>query len=51
VDATGLRGTRTLIETAGGSAATHTVLHLACDASSFMTGQIFRPNGGVVMPW
>lgn len=29
----------------------HTVLHLACDASSFMTGQILRPNGGVVMPW
>jgi 3-oxoacyl-[acyl-carrier protein] reductase len=29
----------------------HTVLHLACDASSFTTGQIFRPNGGVVMPW
>jgi len=29
----------------------HTVLHLACDASSFMTGQILRPNGGVAMPW
>ncbi|MFF3322923.1 SDR family NAD(P)-dependent oxidoreductase [Streptomyces sp. NPDC002889] len=29
----------------------HTVLHLACDASSFTTGQILRPNGGVVMPW
>lgn len=29
----------------------HTVLHLACDASAFTTGQIFRPNGGVVMPW
>ncbi|MET9422450.1 SDR family oxidoreductase [Streptomyces sp. NPDC006540] len=29
----------------------HTVLHLACDASSFTTGQICRPNGGVVMPW
>ncbi|MGW7465582.1 SDR family NAD(P)-dependent oxidoreductase [Streptomyces xantholiticus] len=29
----------------------HTVLHLASDASSFTTGQIFRPNGGVVMPW
>ncbi|MEW2635914.1 SDR family NAD(P)-dependent oxidoreductase [Streptomyces sp. NPDC048389] len=29
----------------------HTVLHLASDASAFTTGQIFRPNGGVVMPW
>jgi 3-oxoacyl-[acyl-carrier protein] reductase len=29
----------------------HTVLHLASDASSFTTGQILRPNGGVVMPW
>ncbi|MGW7640939.1 SDR family NAD(P)-dependent oxidoreductase [Streptomyces decoyicus] len=29
----------------------HTVLHLASDASSFMTGQILRPNGGVAMPW
>ncbi len=29
----------------------HTVLHLASDASSFTTGQIFRPNGGVAMPW
>jgi 3-oxoacyl-[acyl-carrier protein] reductase len=29
----------------------HTVLHLACDASSFTTGQILRPNGGVAMPW
>jgi NAD(P)-dependent dehydrogenase (short-subunit alcohol dehydrogenase family) len=29
----------------------HTVLHPACDATSFTTGQIFRPNGGVVMPW
>ncbi|MEU8998150.1 SDR family oxidoreductase [Streptomyces caniferus] len=28
-----------------------TVLHLASDASSFMTGQILRPNGGVAMPW
>ncbi|MFJ9472060.1 SDR family NAD(P)-dependent oxidoreductase [Streptomyces caniferus] len=27
------------------------VLHLASDASSFMTGQILRPNGGVAMPW
>ncbi|GLX41841.1 3-ketoacyl-ACP reductase [Streptomyces roseochromogenus] len=27
------------------------VLYLACDASSFMTGQILRPNGGVSMPW
>ncbi|MFE9445440.1 SDR family NAD(P)-dependent oxidoreductase [Streptomyces sp. NPDC006602] len=27
------------------------VLYLACDASSFMTGQILRPNGGVAMPW
>ncbi|WP_219671419.1 SDR family NAD(P)-dependent oxidoreductase [Streptomyces bambusae] len=27
------------------------VLYLASDASSFMTGQILRPNGGVVMPW
>ncbi|WP_406384389.1 SDR family NAD(P)-dependent oxidoreductase [Streptomyces sp. NBC_01618] len=29
----------------------HTVLHLASDASAFMTGQILRPNGGVSMPW
>ncbi|MCD9879672.1 SDR family NAD(P)-dependent oxidoreductase [Streptomyces guryensis] len=29
----------------------HTVLYLACDASSFTTGQILRPNGGVAMPW
>jgi 3-oxoacyl-[acyl-carrier protein] reductase len=29
----------------------HAVLHLTSDASSFTTGQIFRPNGGVVMPW
>ncbi|WP_326768215.1 SDR family oxidoreductase [Streptomyces sp. NBC_01591] len=29
----------------------HTVLHLASDASAFMTGQILRPNGGVTMPW
>ncbi|MFB0630340.1 SDR family NAD(P)-dependent oxidoreductase [Streptomyces sp. AB3(2024)] len=27
------------------------VLYLACDASSFTTGQILRPNGGVSMPW
>ncbi|MFJ7945237.1 SDR family NAD(P)-dependent oxidoreductase [Streptomyces sp. NPDC096354] len=29
----------------------HTILHLASDASAFMTGQILRPNGGVAMPW
>ena len=29
----------------------HAVLHLASDASSFLTGQILRPNGGVAMPW
>ncbi|RFU84500.1 SDR family NAD(P)-dependent oxidoreductase [Streptomyces triticagri] len=29
----------------------HAVLHLASDASSFTTGQIVRPNGGVAMPW
>ncbi|MCX4819780.1 SDR family oxidoreductase [Streptomyces sp. NBC_01142] len=29
----------------------HTVLHLVSDASAFTTGQILRPNGGVVMPW
>ncbi|MFE0877456.1 SDR family NAD(P)-dependent oxidoreductase [Streptomyces smyrnaeus] len=29
----------------------HTVLHLVSDASSFTTGQILRPNGGVAMPW
>jgi 3-oxoacyl-[acyl-carrier protein] reductase len=27
------------------------VLYLACVASSFTTGQILRPNGGVAMPW
>jgi len=26
------------------------MLFLACDASSWMTGQILRPNGGMVMP-
>lgn len=29
----------------------HAVPHLASDASSFTTGQILRPNGGVAMPW
>ncbi|MFE7121262.1 SDR family NAD(P)-dependent oxidoreductase [Streptomyces sp. NPDC057654] len=29
----------------------HAVLHLASDASSFTTGQLLRPNGGVHMPW
>ncbi|MGW4728815.1 SDR family NAD(P)-dependent oxidoreductase [Streptomyces shenzhenensis] len=29
----------------------HAVLYLASDASSFTTGQILRPNGGVAMPW
>ncbi|MFI6645062.1 SDR family NAD(P)-dependent oxidoreductase [Streptomyces sp. NPDC050504] len=29
----------------------HAVLHLACDASAFTTGQILRPNGGTAMPW
>ncbi|MFD6286417.1 SDR family NAD(P)-dependent oxidoreductase [Streptomyces anthocyanicus] len=29
----------------------HAVLHLASDASTFTTGQIIRPNGGVAMPW
>ncbi|MDJ0464747.1 SDR family NAD(P)-dependent oxidoreductase [Streptomyces sp. H27-C3] len=29
----------------------HAILHLASDASGFTTGQILRPNGGVVMPW
>ncbi|MEV6399340.1 SDR family NAD(P)-dependent oxidoreductase [Streptomyces sp. NPDC051907] len=29
----------------------HAVLYLASEASSFTTGQILRPNGGVAMPW
>ncbi|MFI5807972.1 SDR family NAD(P)-dependent oxidoreductase [Streptomyces sp. NPDC051561] len=29
----------------------HAILHLASDAARFTTGQIFRPNGGVAMPW
>lgn len=29
----------------------HAVLYLASGASSFTTGQILRPNGGVAMPW
>lgn len=29
----------------------HAVLYLASDASTFTTGQILRPNGGVSMPW
>ncbi|MEU9609209.1 SDR family NAD(P)-dependent oxidoreductase [Streptomyces sp. NPDC048057] len=35
----------------GAEEAAHAVLHLACDASAFTTGQIIRPNGGVAMPW
>ena len=27
------------------------ILYLVSDASSFLTGQILRPNGGVAMPW
>jgi NAD(P)-dependent dehydrogenase (short-subunit alcohol dehydrogenase family) len=26
------------------------VLYLASDASSFVTGQVLRPNGGISMP-
>ena len=29
----------------------HAVWYLVSDASSWMTGQILRPNGGVTMPW
>jgi 3-oxoacyl-[acyl-carrier protein] reductase len=29
---------------------TYCMLYLAADASRFMTGQVLRPNGGVVMP-
>jgi 3-oxoacyl-[acyl-carrier protein] reductase len=29
----------------------HAVLYLAAPAARFVTGQIFRPNGGVAMPW
>ena len=29
----------------------NTIVFLASDVSSFMTGQILRPNGGVQMPW
>ncbi|MEU8828205.1 SDR family NAD(P)-dependent oxidoreductase [Streptomyces sp. NPDC048636] len=29
----------------------HAVLYLASRASSFTTGQILRPNGGIAMPW
>jgi 3-oxoacyl-[acyl-carrier protein] reductase len=28
----------------------YAILYLACDASRFVTGQVLRPNGGVVMP-
>ena len=28
----------------------HCILYLAADASRFVTGQVLRPNGGVVMP-
>jgi 3-oxoacyl-[acyl-carrier protein] reductase len=27
------------------------VLYLASEASSFVTGQILRANGGATMPW
>jgi 3-oxoacyl-[acyl-carrier protein] reductase len=29
----------------------YAVLYLAGDAARFVTGQVFRPNGGVAMPW
>lgn len=29
----------------------HAIVYLASDAARFVTGQILRPNGGMVMPW
>jgi 3-oxoacyl-[acyl-carrier protein] reductase len=46
-----MRDVQVLQKTGAPSDIAYAVLYLASDASSFMTGQILRPNGGVSMPW